>query len=293
MKEVEIFEIDSWNQPITKEMQDRIIKALENGKVVYFPSLAFHLNSAENNLLSPDKVDPKSKNISFDIKNSKIGGTTVQGNDLEQMKEMLRRYAVSSKTMMERLFPKYTTHLIQARTSLRPVEISGRTPASYRKDDTRLHVDAFPANPVKGQRILRFFTNINQESKPRVWRVGEPFEDVVKKIAPGLRKPFPGLSKLLKFFKITKDYRTLYDHYMLGLHDTMKGDMVYQKKVNQKEVKFKPGSTWIVYTDQVSHAAMSGQHVLEQTYYLPVEGMHDQETSPLRVLEKYFNKKLV
>ena len=60
---------------------------------------------------------------------------------------------------------------------------------------------------------------------------GEPFEDVVNKICPRVSQPIPGLSLLIKLLKITKDYRTAYDHYMLQIHDKMKGDVQYQSTV--------------------------------------------------------------
>ncbi len=73
---------------------------------------------------------------------------------------------------------------------------------------------------------------------------------------------------------------------MLHLHDKMKADLRYQVEVPQQEIHFPPGSSWITQTDQVSHAAMSGQYLLEQTFYLPVDAMKNPEHSPLRVLEK-------
>jgi hypothetical protein len=210
-----------------------------------------------------------------------------------KLKAMIKRYALASRQFIERLIPHYSPFLIQAKTSFRPVEIFGRKSPSYRKDDSLLHVDSFPSNPTKGQRILRIFTNINHEEKPRVWRLGEPFEDVAEKMAPRASSPIWGAAYLYKLLGITKDYRTPYDHYMLQIHDTMKGDSHYQKTVPQCEVKFPPGSTWMVFTDQVSHAAMSGQHVLEQTYHLPVDGIKNASTVPLRVLEKKLKKPLI
>lgn len=285
-------DLKSMDRSISAQMQQMAVKGLEGGKVVYFPQLSFRLSTAERCFLSPDKVDPKSKNISYDIRQDRIGGSTCEGAEAQRLKLMMHRYALYSKQLMDQLFPGYATHLIQARTSFRPVEAAGRV-SSYRKDDTRLHVDAFPASPVKGQRILRVFSNVNPHGKPRVWRVGEPFADVVERIAPRVRSQIPGLACLLKALRITKDIRTPYDHYMLQIHDTMKGDLKYQKEVEQIEVRFPSGCTWIVFSDQVSHAAMSGQHLFEQTFHLPVHGMQDPETSPLRVLEKHFKRKLL
>jgi hypothetical protein len=289
---LEVFTLKSLEKSVSKEMQQHAIKALENGKVLYFPHMPFKLKQSEKCFLSPTKTDPKSKNISFDLRTGKVGGTTCQGEEALRLQEMMKRYADYSRHLMHELFPEYIPHMIQARTSYRPVETAGRQ-SSYRKDDTRLHVDAFPSSPTKGQRILRMFTNVNPYGKPRVWRLGEPFADVVSKMAPKVSTPLPGLASLLKMLKITKDYRTLYDHYMLHMHDLMKGDLEYQKNVPQMEVKFPPGSTWIVYTDQVSHAAMSGQFMFTQDWNVPEGALHDQSTSPLRVLEKFLNKTLV
>jgi 3-deoxy-D-manno-oct-2-ulosonic acid (Kdo) hydroxylase len=292
MSILETIDLASWEAEISSSLKQKAIQSLENGKVLYFPSLAFPIKNSEKPLLSPDKTDPKSKNISFDKVSGKLNGAQCSDEEALMMKEMIKRYSNCSRALLERLLPSYIPHITQARTSFRPVEIAGRK-SSYRKDDTLLHVDSFPATPMKGQRIMRFFTNINPGSKPRVWRVGEPFSDVVQKMAPRTTSLFPGFSFLLKTLKITKDYRTAYDHYMLQIHNHMKGDQKYQQEVPQEEILFMPGDTWIVYTDQVSHAAMSGQHVLEQTFYLPSMAMQNQTTTPLAVLEKYFKKKLV
>lgn len=289
---LEAFTLKSLDRPISKEMQQHAIKALENGKVLFFPHLPFKLKQSEKCFLSPKITDPKSKNVSYDMRTGRVGGSLCKDEEAQRLKEMMKRYAAYSRHLMHELFPEYVPHLIQARTSYRPVETAGRQ-TSYRKDDTRLHVDAFPSAPTKGQRILRVFTNVNPYGKPRVWRLGEPFPDVVSKMAPKVSAPLPGLAYLLKMLKITKDYRTLYDHYMLHMHDLMKGDLEYQKKVPQTEVKFPPGSTWIVLTDQVSHAAMSGQFLFAQDFNLPEHGLQNPETAPLRVLEKFLNRPMV
>ena len=62
---------------------------------------------------------------------------------------------------------------------------------------------------------------------------------------------------------------------------------------HERTHEFTPGSTWLVYTDQVSHAAMAGQYAFEQTFYLPVSGMADPSKSPLRVLERLLRRELV
>ena len=72
----------------------------------------------------------------------------------------------------------------------------------------------------------------------------------------------------------------------------MKADLDYQLKADQIDCEFPAGSTWITYTDQVSHAAMAGQYCLEQTFYLPVTSMQDPSRAPLRILERLMGRSL-
>jgi hypothetical protein len=291
MNALETINIESLITP-SNELRQKVVRGLESGKVVYFPKLSFDLLPTETRLLTPAILKPKSKNVSFDSKTDKIQGVIIKDQEAEQLKSMIKRFANFSHDLLQTLIPGYFPNAIQARTSYRPAETAGRK-LSHLKDDSLLHVDSFPANPVKGHRILRIFTNINPEGKPRVWKVGEPFSNVINKMAPRLKKPIPGMASLMNLIGITKGYRTLYDHYMLQIHDAMKNDSNYQKTVSQQEIRFPPGTSWMVFTDQVSHAVLAGQYVLEQTFYLPPKTMHYEQHSPLRMLEKKLNQKLV
>ena len=155
-----------------------------------------------------------------------------------------------------------------------------------------MHVDAFPTTPVGSNRILRFFTNVNPHQVPRRWRTGELFVDVSNRFVPHIQRPLPLLRKFKHLFKITRSYQTLYDYYMLKLHHAMKCDDQYQQKFTNT-FDFSAGTSWLVYTDAVSHAAISGQFVLEQTIYLPVSAMKTPTHSPLRILEKSLQRALV
>jgi hypothetical protein len=103
---------------------------------------------------------------------------------------------------------------------------------------------------------------------------------------------FPGQALLMHKLGITKRERTPYDQLMLQLHDLVKGDMDYQRNAPQQSVDFMPGTTWIVYSDQVLHAAMSGQYMMEQTFHLLPEALYKPETAPIKVLETIKGKSL-
>lgn len=286
------FTTQKWNEHFPDSAQQQAIQSLENGRIIFFPELKFPLTSQEQQFLSPDFADPNSKNISFHAGTNKLWGVRhLSDTQHQELKSMLSRFSHDALELIKGILPRYSRQVVVGRTSYRPVEISGRV-TSYRKDDKRLHVDAFPSAPNQGKRILRVFCNINPNGEDRVWRVGEPFEKVANQFIPKITKPFPGTSSLLRLLKITKSYRTLYDHYMLQMHNMMKADEEYQVKAEQQEIRFPPGSSWIAQTDDVSHAAMQGQYVLEQTFYLPVKAMKDESLSPLRVLEKILNQKL-
>ncbi len=140
--------------------------------------------------------------------------------DLADLYRLVRRYAEFSEKLVLSLFPEYGPHMTRAGTSLRPSEIAGR-PVSWRKDDTRLHVDSFPSNPLLGQRLLRVFHNIDPAAA-RVWRVGEPFADFAQRFVPKTHGMWPGQAGLMKLLHITKRKRSEYDHRMLQLHDLAK-----------------------------------------------------------------------
>jgi hypothetical protein len=102
----------------------------------------------------------------------------------------------------------------------------------------------------------------------------------------------PGEAGVLAALHVTKSIRSEYDHLMLGLHDAAKSDVGYQRDCAQREIRFAPGTTWICYSDQVMHAAASGQFMLEQTTHLPLSALYEPARSPLAVLERITGRKL-
>jgi len=265
-------------------------EALETGHVLYLPRLGFRIETTEESLLTPT-ILAGAKNTSFDPGSGKLGGTTLAGAPAETLKGLMRRFSAAAAALVDRLFPTYRGGVTVARASFRPAEIAGRA-TSWRKDDTRLHVDSFPATPSGGQRILRLFTNINPSGRPRSWRIGDEFEAVARRFAPGLRLPVPFSGRALALLRLTKTPRTAYDALMLQLHDAMKADEEFQRRSRQEAVDFPAGSTWVAFTDQVGHAAMAGQYQLEQTFLLPVQAMLDDSRSPLRILERLTQRRL-
>ena len=272
---------------------DAWIAALEAGKVLYFPRLAFELLDGEDALLTPALLSPDVRNISLDA-NGQIKGV-VGGADVQRAAAaMVGRFRAQAQQLVHGLLPQYTAALRYAPTSYRPAQVESRV-QSWRADDRRMHVDSFPSRPNYGERILRVFTNANPHGKPRVWRVGEPFEDVARRFLPRAKPYSRWQAKVLHKLRVTKSLRSEYDHLMLQLHDGMKSDLDYQKNAPQQSVPFPPGSVWVwvCFSDQTSHAVESGQYMLEQTLHLPASRQYNPETSPLAILRRLTGRPLV
>lgn len=280
-------DIISWQGPFGEAERRDAVAALESGQVLFFPHLPFALREAERPLLTPDLFRGRAKNISLDP----FGRLKHAATKDENLQAMMQRFATGAVSLVSGLFPGYAQKLERARTSYRPVEIAGRK-SSPIHDDTRLHVDAFPTRPMRGRRIMRLFSNIHPGATPRVWNVGEPFADMAAKLLPRVKPPAP----LANWFRAatfqTRGLRSPYDDLMMGLHDNAKLDMDYQRATQKTEIAFAPNTTWLCYTDQVMHAALSGQFVLEQTFHLDIDAMAEPARAPIKVLEKMTGRML-
>jgi len=281
--------------------------ALEAGSVIYFPKTPVPIPPADIDVLLEQQQTGSRlhKNISYKPDTDLLGGVdrkSAPPEEVEQLHGVMRRYSSAVADFLSKFLAPYESQWRRDYASFRPVEEKGRELPLRRRNDL-LHVDAFPTRPTRGMRILRFFHNIHPE-RTRDWAVGQPFADIVgnftprklavprpdgpvaltaKKIAAGM-----GLAKLVPQWK-----RTPYDEFMMRMHNTMKEDAEFQKNCTRELVQFVPGSSWMVYTETVPHAALSGQFALEQTLLVDPHAMVTPESTPLAVLEKLAGARLV
>ena len=280
--------ISKWDAPSS---QNQLITDLESGKVLHFTNLEFPVSEIEQQYFTSEIRDKKSRNISLNISGELKG--VIKNNEVESnLAAMMTRYRTQSHLLVNTILPRYKDHLHLAPTSFRPNQIVTRN-QSWRADDKRLHVDAFPSRPNYGERILRVFINVNPNKVPRVWRIGEPFEAIVDRFLADTKPYSAWQAKVLNAFGITKSLRSEYDHLMLQLHDSMKRDLNYQRNCPQLTVEFPTGSVWICFSDQTSHAAMSGQFMMEQTFHLPALNQYNPNTSPLAILRNHMGRELI
>ncbi len=285
-----IVEIDlaDWRQA---RSQPEWTAALEAGQVLYFPRLGFALQPGEQALLREDMLKAGTRNVSLGADGVLKGAA---GSDAEQqaLGAMVGRFRAQALQLIDALLPEYRGQLRIAPTSFRPRQVETRA-QSVRADDQRMHVDAFPSRPSYGERLLRVFINLNPHGVPRVWRVGEDFETIARRYLPQAKPYRRWQARLLNAVHATKSLRSEYDHLMLQLHDLMKFDENYQKHGTQLTMPFPPGSVWVCFSDQATHAVMSGQFMMEQTLYLPPGHEVDPASSPLAILTRLAGRPLV
>ncbi len=286
---LETLALDSWSGPYDPGLKACALSGLEAGSVLFLPNLAFHLSEAEKPFLDARVSDGKAKNISLDHSNGNLQASSLTGDSAKALAAMIERFGSQATQLVHDLLPY--RHVERARTSFRPVEVKGR---HYSKisDDRLLHIDAFPSRPMRGRRILRFFANVAPAS-PRHWHVGQPFEDFARTFLPRIGPHLPGKSWLYDRLGVTRGRRSLYDELMLSLHDAGKLDSGFQKNSPHQKIAFPPGSCWLVFTDQVLHAALGGEFALEQTFHLDVGEMAEPQRAPIKVLERLSGKALV
>ena len=265
--------------------------AVEAGQVLYFPRLAFEVLPGERALLREGMLSPQSRNVSLGA-DGVLKGAGGSAAEQAQLAAMVARFRQQALQLIDGLLPEYRGRLRFAPTSFRPRQVETRR-QSVRADDQRMHVDAFPSRPNYGERILRVFANINPAGVPRVWRVGDDFETVARQFLPRAKPYRLWQAKALNALHVTKSLRSEYDHLMLQLHDAMKRDEAYQKSGTQVSMPFAAGSVWVCYSDQATHAVMSGQFMMEQTLYLPPGREANPQASPLAILTRLVGRPLV
>lgn len=289
-----------WGQlPDAQERARSYCRQLEEGGILYFDHPPFDLPQADREFLLSRKQSGLRihKNVSYRPKSDLLRGAANDDPEANQrLQEIMRSYSKNVIDFLDQFLSPYAGKRQIDFASFRPVEEQNRGLPLHKRNDL-MHVDSFPTRPTNGGRILRVFTNVNP-SQNRVWHVTEPFEGIAKRMAndAGLSRYAASAHSPVRVLRrtIAPIFRTIgvktidrspYDQFMLHFHDWLKENNDYQEKYEKTRIEFPPYSTWMVYTDTVPHAVMSGQFAMEQTFIVPVEAMVAPQKSPLKLLE--------
>jgi hypothetical protein len=244
------------------------------------------------------------KNIAFKPDAQKITGLTgLEKRAREAVVRVLKSYSAWAIRFVAGLLPSYARGWRIDYASFRPVEEENRD-LPWKKRNDLIHTDAFPSRPTNGGLILRVFTNVNP-TRERVWVAGPPFADIAKDHAiPAGLPGFAGQtdSSLGRIWGpmlrgvLTIGLRTVgrspYDRFMLTFHDYLKANSDFQQNCPKYRFSFPPGSTWMVFTDIVPHAVLSGQYALEQTFIISPSSLSARGHAPISILESISHARL-
>ncbi len=274
-------------------------RELEAGRILFFPGVPFDLPAADCAFLISQKQTGSRfhKNISYRPKQDILRGASAENSgDQQRLHSIMREYSQKVTQFVGSFLAPYAGKLVLDFASFRPLEEQGRELPLHKRNDL-LHVDAFPTRPTRGARILRVFNNLNP-TVPRIWRTGEPFHELAPRFAKDAGLSYYAMQSRSALFRLrrsaTRAFRGLglpladrsaYDLFMLHFHDWLKENEPYQKEEHTRS-EFPPNCTWMVYTDGVPHAALSGQYALEHTYIVPREALVAPGLAPIDVLEK-------
>jgi 3-deoxy-D-manno-oct-2-ulosonic acid (Kdo) hydroxylase len=266
---------------------------LESGNILFYPRTPFTIAPDHREFLLNQNQTRVAfhKNIAYRPSEDRLTGVDMDktdNDDANQLRAILRNYSTQTAAFLTQLLPPYAERWRRDFASFRPVEERGR-PARTRARNDLPHVDAFPTRPTNGGRILRVFTNLNP-TRNRVWITSETFDVLAARFAQQVGIPRRRNNGLLSTILRAIDWpginRSAYDKFMHRFHNFLKESERFQADCPKQRWEFPPNSTWLVFTDMVSHAVLEGQFALEQTLIISREAMLLPDQAPISVLEK-------
>lgn len=282
---------------------DEIGDALEKGNIVKFPTCPVELPTAAEleTLRTTLPQQLKLKNVSYHPEADRVTGLDEQSSIADLAYETLTNHRTRVTDFLHTVMPTLSTNMRVGTCSFRPLEERGRNLKPHASNEL-VHIDAGAYGATNGDRILRFFVNVNPEAD-RVWKSKGAFpslfekygheagmyEDLTHSLERGLsgkaRTSFlNGLAKIGLPLAPMLD-SSPYDRVMRKFHNYMKDTPAFQQTDESVQTfNFEPYSAWMVLTDMVSHASYSGQHALVYTGLISLENCRLPELAPFNIL---------
>jgi hypothetical protein len=268
---------------------------LEAGNIVFFPRTPFTFPVEDREFLLGQKQTSSAfhKNVAYRPTEDRITGLDKTDTpEAERLREILRSYSRAVVQFLTEQLSAYAGKWKLDYASFRPLEEKGRPARLHARNDLP-HFDSFPTRPTHGDRILRFFTNINP-TQSRVWVTSQTFEAIGPEFAKrlGLPKSRSAARAVARALRLPGANRSAYDEFMHRCHNVMKEDAEFQANCPKQRWEFPPDTNWVVFTDSVSHAVLEGQYALEQTFLVARSAMVEPERAPIAVLERMTGRSL-
>lgn len=290
-------------QRLAAAAPDDIGDALERGNIVKFTECPIELpGDAELETLRTDLPKQlKSKNVSYHPEADRVTGLDDDSPIGALACTVLKNHRSRVTDFLNTVMPTLSGNMNAGTCSFRPLQEKGRNLKPHASNEL-VHIDAGAYGATNGDRILRFFVNVNPTTD-RVWRSKGAFPDLFDRygqeaglydgLSPTLARGAMGRLRTSLLHGIANIGLPLapmldsspYDRVMRKFHNFMKDTPEFQKSEDGDQIiRFEPFSAWMVLTDMVSHASVSGQHALIYTGLLPLADCRLPELAPFNIL---------
>lgn len=278
-------------------------RLLEAGNIIHFPECPIELPSAEELAQLREQLPRqlKLKNVSYHPEADAVRGLDAESPVAELVYKSLVNHSNRVSEFLREQLPDLFRHALIGTCSFRPMQEKGRDLKAHASNEL-IHIDAGAYGATNGDRILRFFVNYNT-TEDRVWvtrgafpklfnqyRIEAGLNDIdadnltkgpIDQLRTGVLKSIDKLGMPVSRALDSSPY----DRAMRKFHNFMKDTPSFQTDPDGRiEMRFKPMSAWMVLTDMVSHACLSGQHCLNYTALLPLEDCQHPELAPYNIL---------
>jgi hypothetical protein len=281
------------------DAEDRLAldERLERGELVFFPRCPFPLPEGDDlRFLLGRELDGHSKTVTLFPETGVMGGhrPTAPEEDA-RLRGLLGEFCQEATAWVGKALPRYRASMRYGPLRYRIAEEKGRS-FDARISGWALHVDANSDQPARGDSFLRVFVNLNPE-KERIWRTSVGLAALLDEWSDRVREPGEGppswLGRLrLRYGRalgVEPPPDVAYDRLMMRLHFFGKEDPYLQERAPSTRWVFPPGSAWVVFSDLVSHAVVSGEHAIDQTFLVPSWAFRDPGRSTRAVIDRYWS----
>jgi hypothetical protein len=271
--------------------------ALERGEIVRWGRAPIALPSEDDQEFLRASLAPylARKNISLYPDANRLTGLRAPGAIRERARGILAAHSARVRAFLTSSMPAFTRGMRTGTSSFRPLEEEGRDLSRHASNEL-VHIDAGAYGATHGDRILRFFVNLNP-SRERVWVTKGSFRELfaehgvsagvtvsdlrpsaAERIACGALRAASRAFPMLRVLDSSP-----YDRRMRQFHNWMKDTPSFQESPS-RAISFPPFSAWMVLTDGVSHACIRGQHALVDTFLVPLANCSVLAETPFSIL---------
>ena len=291
------------SERLANAQPDEIGDALEHGNIVKFTPCPIELPSDEELRQLREELPKqlKSKNVSYHPEAGKVSGIEDGSPIADLANAVLPTHRNRITEFLNTVMPTLARNMKSGTCSFRPLEERGRNLKPHASNEL-VHIDAGAYGATNGDRILRFFVNVNPEVD-RIWKSKGAFPTLFEQhgkeagmyedLSPTLQRGLLGKFRTSLLNGMANAGMPLapmlvsspYDRVMRKFHNYMKDTPAFQEVSEADQTfHFEPFCAWMVLTDMVSHASYSGQHALVFTGLIPLQDCRFQELAPFNIL---------